>query len=246
LSLDRHDLEIQQNISRWNSKPLLQRVYGDFYRLIIEQFDLSLSGIVVELGSGIGNLKRWYPKALTTDLFPNPWIDQVEDVYRLSFGDNTVANTVLFDVFHHLQYPGSALASLRRVMVPGGRLIIFEPYVSVLGRIVYGLMHPEPLQMGKPITWMRPESSAGPDGYYAAQGNATRIFFGGGFADHLAGWEIVARKRIASCAYLGTGGYSGRQLYPAWAYRGVAACDRVLQLMPSLFAIRALIVLRKI
>ena len=71
-------------------------------------------GSVVELGSGIGNIKEVIPKCLCTDLFPNPWLDYVENAYALSFGSASVSNLILFDVFHHLKYPGTALQEFHR------------------------------------------------------------------------------------------------------------------------------------
>ncbi len=92
----------------------------------------------MEIGSGIGNIKHTIPHCLRTDLFPTKDIDQVENVYQLSFSDNSVSDLILFDVFHHLRYPGSALKEFQRVLLPNGRVIIFDPFVhSMLGFIVY-------------------------------------------------------------------------------------------------------------
>jgi hypothetical protein len=48
------------------------------------------------------------------------------------------------DVWHHLEHPANALAEFRRVLVPRGRVIILEPAMSVVGRLVYGNCHHEP------------------------------------------------------------------------------------------------------
>ena len=82
---------------------------------------------------------------MITDLFPNPWIDRVESAYNLSFSDNSISHLILFDVWHHLEYPVNALKEAHRVLTSGGTLIIMEPAMSVLGRIVYGKFHHEPL-----------------------------------------------------------------------------------------------------
>ena len=66
----------------WNNKPALRQVYHDFYQLILGEIDQSIPGTIVELGAGIGNLKSYLPQALCTDLFANPWIDQIS-AYRL-------------------------------------------------------------------------------------------------------------------------------------------------------------------
>jgi len=83
------------------------------------------------------------PDCVRTDLFPFPWIDRVENAYRLSFGDETLANLFMVDVFHHLRYPGAALQEFWWVLRVGGRLILLEPALSILGYLIYGLLHPE-------------------------------------------------------------------------------------------------------
>ena len=85
LPVTQHQTEIEQNLRAWRAKPLLQEIYAGFYRRILAVIDPSIPGKIVELGSGIGNLKAHLPEALTTDLFPNPWLDLVCDAYALPF-----------------------------------------------------------------------------------------------------------------------------------------------------------------
>ena len=117
-SIDQHNIEIQKNLKSWENKPLLRDIYKEFYKKIHTYIDYSVGGKIVELGSGIGNIKIEIPEAISTDLFENPWIDQVENAYQLSFDDNSVSNLILFDVFHHFEYPGNALSEFNRVLKP--------------------------------------------------------------------------------------------------------------------------------
>ena len=80
---DQHLREIEKNLAAWNRKPLLQEIYSGFYQDIIGRINTSASGLTIELGSGIGNLKSYLPSAISTDLFPNPWIDKVCDVDQM-------------------------------------------------------------------------------------------------------------------------------------------------------------------
>lgn len=245
-SCKKHNIEIQKNLKCWQSKLVLQKIYQHFYKLIVEYLQKNINGEIVEIGSGIGNLKMVVPNCLSTDIFPNPWIDQVENAYQLSFTDNSVSNLILFDVWHHLEFPGNALQEFHRVLIPGGRVIIFEPDMSLLGFIVYGFFHHEPIGFFKKIKWWASKDfSLNDAAYYAAQGNAARIFRSDKFSKLLLNWEIITTKRISSISYIASGGYSGRKLYPNCFYPLMTFIDRLCDHSPQLFATRLLIVIEK-
>jgi SAM-dependent methyltransferase len=246
IEVGQHNLEIQANAEHWRRKPLLQKIYGDFYREIAGELRSDLPGETVEIGSGIGNLKTVVPKALATDIFPNPWLDRVENAYAMSFEAGSVANLILFDVWHHLEFPGTALAEFHRVLAPKGRLIIFDPAMGLLGRIVYGLFHHEPLALKGEIRWRAPaDFSPGEMTYYAAQGNAQRIFFSGESASELNDWRTMRRTLFAGIPYVASGGFRGPQLFPESVLPVLRAIDRVASRVPALFATRLLVTLEK-
>lgn len=241
-----HNTEIHENLTHWQRKPLLRDVYAGFYREIAARIANRPEGPVLECGSGIGNLKSVLPDCIATDLFPNPWIDRTENVFALSFADREVAALILFDVFHHLEYPGTALAELHRVLKPGGRLIIFEPAAGLLGRIILGLFHHEPLALHKPITWDAPAGWY-PHSvrYHAAQGNAWRLFRLGEHANRLGCWHMHEVICYPALTWLLCGGFRGPQLCPRFAVPMIRALERGLAIAPGLFSSRMLIVLEK-
>ncbi|MEO8680326.1 MAG: methyltransferase domain-containing protein [Vicinamibacterales bacterium] len=245
--IEQHNVEIARNLASWNRKPLLRRVYQEFHRRLAAHIDANLNGLVVELGSGIGNIRDVIPGCLRTDLFPNPWIDQVENAYRLTFSDQQVSHLILFDVFHHLRYPRTALVEFDRVLPPGGRVIVFDPYISLAGRVVYGPLHHEPIGWSEPITPVAPATfDPREQDYYAAQGNATRIFWNHEYPAVLDGWEVVAREAIGAWPYALSGGYSKPQVYPTGLYPLLDRLDRFAAAVPKLSALRTLVVLKKI
>jgi SAM-dependent methyltransferase len=246
LPVGQHDVEIQANRRAWQGKPQLRAVYRGFHELIASRLDRSIPGLVVELGSGMGSIKDVIPDCVTTDLFPNPWLDRQENAYRLSFGDSSVSNLILFDVWHHLRYPGSALTEFRRVLARGGRVIVFDPAISWTGRLVYGLFHHEPLGMGRRQTWDAPGGFKPSDAdYFAAQGAATRLFWKREDAGRLGAWEIEEVSPLPSFEYFASGGFSGPQLGGARVFRLWRKLDRLLSPWPNLFAARLLVVLKK-
>lgn len=98
-----HQIEIERNLATWRRKPLLRELYEGFYRRIARLVDRTVPGRIVEIGSGIGNLKSLLPEAVATNLFANPWLGVSCDGYKLPFRSGSLSHLVLFDVFHHLR-----------------------------------------------------------------------------------------------------------------------------------------------
>jgi SAM-dependent methyltransferase len=245
-SSDQHSREIRTNLASWERKPLLRAIYGEFYRQIAQRIQTRADGLIVEIGSGIGKAKEFVPGCITTDIFPNPWLDRLENAYALSFADATISHLILFDVWHHLQYPGTALKEFHRVLAKNGRVILFDPAVGLLGWLTYGLFHHEPLGLGKEITWEAPAGfTAGTAEYYAAQGNAARVFGDSRFKNQLSGWRLSEVCYFPALPYLACGGFRRFQLYPLSLLPLVRGIDRLLSLVPRFFASRMLVVLEK-
>jgi SAM-dependent methyltransferase len=242
--LTQHQTEIQRNLRAWQNKPLLREIYSGFYRRIVGLLDLQLAGRIVEIGSGVGNLKSHLPSAVSTDLFPNPWLDVVCDGYELPFVCGSLSHLILFDVFHHLRAPNAFLREARRALTQGGRLILFEPYISWWSFPVYGLLHHEPVGWRSPIDFT--EALPRPRDYYAAQGNATRLFFRREGRGWPTGWTVFHAEAFASFSYLLSGGFSRRALYPAGCLNWMQTCDRILSRWPRVFGARCLVGLRRL
>jgi SAM-dependent methyltransferase len=242
---EQHLIEMRANKEAWQRRPLLRAVYGRFYEMIRENL-ANVPGLTVELGSGIGAIKEFIPQCVTTDIFRNPWIDRYENAYALSFRDGNLSNLVLLDVFHHLEYPGLALNEFRRVLCLGGRVIIVEPAMGLLGRFVYGVFHHEPLGLRSPIKWLAPVGfDPEKAGYYAAQGNAFRVFVRNEFKEGMKSWKISELQEFPDLAYVASGGFRKPQLYPVALLGTIRGIERLLAPWPGLFATRLLTVLER-
>jgi SAM-dependent methyltransferase len=248
IPIEQHNTEIQSNLESWNKKSLLQEIYKGFYKQILSFVKRDLTGEILELGSGIGNFKMVCPQSVSTDIFPNPWIDRVESAYHLSNETGSVSHILMFDVFHHLRYPGLALQECLRALKPGGRLIIFDPCISLLGFLVYGVVHHEPVAWNDEIEWFPKKENANPDAsYYAAQGNATRIFRKKSpyIAEIKKEWKMVRVKKLSTLSYVLSGGFSKPALYPRFLLPVLKIIENIFDLFPLIFATRILIVLEK-
>jgi SAM-dependent methyltransferase len=242
--LTQHQVEIQSNLAAWKKKLLLQKIYAQFYQRIIALIDPQATGRIVEIGSGIGNLKSHLPGALSTDLFPNPWLDLVCDGYELPFRDRSVSHLILFDVFHHLRAPNAFLREAKRVLLPAGRLILFEPFISFCSYPVYALLHHEPVAYTQPIDFS--DVLPRPRDYYAAQGNATRLFFKREKPGWPDVWTVFHTSAFASFSYLLSGGFSKPSLYPDSCLGLLQRCDEVFSRWPKIFGARCLVGLRPV
>ena len=246
LPIDQHNVEIRRNGAAWTRKPGLRQVYAQFYQKIAACIDPKIPGAIVELGSGLGKIKEVIPQCITTDVFPNPWLDRQENAYALNFPDHSISHLILFDVWHHLRYPGTALREFHRVLAPGGRLILFEPAASWTGRMIYHFFHHEPVGLKDPISWDAPPGFRPADAdYFAAQGNATRLFWWGEARGKLAGWRLTEVKPLTSFEYFASGGFSGPQFGGAWLSPVCRAVDRLAAICPRVFAVRLLVVMEK-
>ncbi len=63
------------------------------------------------------------------------------DVYQLPFDDGSVDCVLFSEVIEHLDHPEQALAEIRRVLRPGGRVIIIFPndFMFKISRILTGM-----------------------------------------------------------------------------------------------------------
>ena len=226
------------------SAPLVRRLYRDWFGLVVARL-APVPGATVELGSGIGAFKEYYPAALTTDVEPTPWAERVADAELLPFEDTSVANLVLIDVFHHLARPRRFLDAAARVLSPGGRVIIVDAYCSPVSYRVYRRFHQERTDMSATPFADDPASAASP--MAANPARATLVFFrhGDEFERRCPQLAVVEQIRLAFLLYPLSGGYRHRPLVPAVLYRPLAALERLLAPLAPLLAFRCLVVLER-
>jgi hypothetical protein len=142
-----------------------------------------------------------------------------------------------------LAFPGSALEEARRVLISKGRVIIFEPYISFFGLIIYGALHHEPLGLFKKINWFYEDENSD-EKYYAAQGNATRVFKDLKI-ERLKDWNIIEIKKMSALSYVLSGGFSKPSFYSIEKLPFIRKIEKVLDLFPLFFATRMMVVLEK-
>ena len=229
----------------WLQRPFLRALYGDWFRLIASRLSTA-GGRSIELGAGIGQLHEACPTVEATDVVPTPWTDAVVDAEHLPYGDATVANLVLVDVFHHLGRPARFLDEAVRVLAPGGRVVVLDPYCSPVSYPAYRRFHHERADLRVPA--FGDDTSVGRDPLASNQARSTLAFFGGRaeLERRWPGLRVVERRRLALLAYPLSGGFTGRPLVPYRVGLALRALERLLRPLAPLLAFRCFVVLERV
>ena len=222
------------------TKPLLRRVYEDWYASIRREIPTAATR-VLEIGSGSGFLAESLPQAITSDVRAKVDVRLRLDASQLPFGDASLETIVILNVLHHVGHPRQALREVARTLVPGGRLVMIEPWVSPWSSLVYGRLHHERFDTGSP-QWEFPSGQP----MASANGALPWIIFQRDRARFEREFPTLRLDRIAPgwpLSYLLSGGVSLRSLVPSVAVRVVQRLECMLD--PVRWSMFALIVLRR-
>jgi SAM-dependent methyltransferase len=235
---------LREHERAWERRPLLRALYREWFELISRRL-APVPGPTIELGGGLGRLREVVPDAVVTDVEPTPWATAVVDAQNLPYADASVANLVLVDVFHHLARPARFLDEATRVLGPGGRAVLLEPYCSPLSAWAYRRFHHEPVDLDADPFADVPQSS---DEALDANTALPTLAFFRRRIELERGWpqlSLIDALRLSLLAYPLSGGFSRRPLVPPAALLALRALERVLAPLAPFAAFRCLVVLER-
>lgn len=227
-------------------KPLLRDLFATFYRecrACDARYFGDVPGARVEIGSGAGIIKTYYPDVVTSDLKPLPFVDIRLRAEALPFADGRLRAIYGLNVFHHLGDPRGFFGEALRVLAAGGGVVLIEPYHGPAARLLFPRLHASEGYDPDAADW---NSVCGP--MSGANQALSYVVFErdrGMFEREFPALELVALRPHTHVAYLASGGVNFRQLVPTLAGPVVRLAERGLSPFNRWIALQHTIVLRK-
>ena len=241
-----HNQIDNKNRKIYKKKELLQIIYKNYFKLIKKNMFIKSDLPALEIGSS-GFIKEIIPNCITSNLVKDDvMIDKEENIFQLNQKDESLSNIILVDIFHHLEFPKLALKNLHKALCEDGRVIMIEPAMGMIPRLIYKFFHHEPNGFDYHIKWNEtPKNIPNKDSYFAAQSIPWRAFIKNELK--LENTFKVAKIRCFSdFTFLASGGYSFYSLYPKFLYKQIRFFDNILsKISKNIFSARMLIVLEK-
>jgi SAM-dependent methyltransferase len=207
-------------------KGFLRRLYSHYY----DEYEAAVAratpgGIVLEVGAGGGFYSKIRPSVVSLDLRPGANVDLVGSALAIPIREASASAILLLNVLHHLPDPAAFFRECERVLKPGGRVCLIEPYAGPLSRRLIRPFHHEPWNEAGDWTL----STSGP--MTGANMALPSIIF----VRDRARYDLefphlpINRFRLHTIVlYLLSGGVSMRSFAPGGLFRPALALERLL------------------
>ena len=235
----------------------LERRPAALRRLLADRYGWCASHLggrtdVLEVGARHGLVREFIdlPGLKLANLVKHPWIDYESGLFGEGLADGSFDAIICVHAMHHTAHPPKFFAEMRRILRPGGLLLIHDLQTTPLLRAVLTLTRhkgwSDDVDVFDPDeVCNRPED---PDSENLAMADLL-------FADHerfeanTPGWTIQSHDYAECFSFLTSGGVNSRThslRLPEFAYPVIEAIDRLLiRALPSVFGLSQRVVLQR-
>ena len=221
----------------WDTRPELRGVYQEWFAQLLDCVD----GLhpVVEIGSGAGFFKEYCPSLTAVDVVPSEYpVDLIADGCSLPFRSGSVGALVMVDVLHHLPRPLDFISDAARVLRPGGRLAMIEPWITLPSYILYRFFHREQCSLKLDVC-----QPFGIKEKKAFDGNAAIPYKLLQYLEaNVSPLRLIRTSPFIGLPYLATLGFQMKQPIPQPVITAARVCERFFSPLRRLAATRILIV----
>ena len=202
------------------------------------------NGIQLEIGSGVGQIKKYYPDVVTSEVIESSLVDMVIDSQNMNLKDNSVRAIYGMNCFHHFSEPRKFFKECERVLNPGGGVVLVDPYYGFLSNLFYKRAFKTEF-FDKEQPFWNTEASVMLDANQAL----TYIVFKRDrekFTKEFPNLEIVEMKVFNNYVrYVCSGGLNFKQLLPNFFIPILKFVEIVISPINKIFGLHHVIVLRK-
>jgi SAM-dependent methyltransferase len=236
-----HILEERRRV--WQSKEIVRRLYHRWYNSMAEELK---PGPILELGAGSGHLKGFFTDTVSSDILYAPWLDAVLNAQELPFRDGVFNNILLFDVLHHFNEPPAFFSEADRVLMPGGRILLMEPYVSWASFPIYRFFHEEGMNW-RVDPFKRDVGGQGDGPFQGNQAVPTLIFekYRKRFKGRFPRLRIIREEKMDPFLYPMSGGFHNPSLCPRFLWPVMSRMEKLFRPLNRYLAFRIFLVIEK-
>ena len=231
-----------------NVKFLLKKRFGWMNNFI------NPNDVGVEVGSGAGFSKDFIMNKnfKTSDLSNDDHLDYRNiDAQKTSFKTESFDYVIASNMIHHMPYPTKFFREINRILKKGGKLIIFEPYCSVIFQIATFIMKHEGFDFTVNVWEEKNPKSDEKDGWSGNVAVTHQIFDDRKkFDKELGKYFFIEYEKLTECfIFLNSGGVTSKTFCIPMNNLFMKILDLIdlvlVKLLPSVFCVGRRIVLIK-